>query len=312
MKAVYTLRSFYGESEHTGEDLKARLVTLKKTTKTLGIALVLLVSIAGVVRDVHGESLPDNDKQPHLLPPATLEKSVQEVLSRREFAWRMPREKAVGKTEKGILDDVIVWMKPYVQAFRDTVKKWFEALGRWLKKMVHEKNSPDIIKGKEPKPLVRYLLYGLSALSLFLLAFYLIRWLRAFKKPVTPEDQNSAPAPDLSDETLKADDLPPSAWKTLAESLMADGEYRLAIRALYLATLSQLSEKRLITVAPYKSNREYLDELRMKAHEKLEMITLFNESVGLFDKVWYGRFSIGAPDVSAFSADQERIVAHAL
>ena len=49
------------------------------------------------------------------------------------------------------------------------------------------------------------------------------------------------------------------------------------MRALYLATLAHLADREMITIESYKSNREYEDELKRRAHEHGELSFSLNQ-----------------------------------
>ncbi|MBT8368387.1 MAG: hypothetical protein KJP23_27150, partial [Deltaproteobacteria bacterium] len=119
------------------------------------------------------------------------------------------------------------------------------------------------------------------------------------------------PIPDLSDESIKADDLSTNRWLTLAGELVEKGELRLAMRALYLATLAHLAERDFITIEVYKSNREYERELKRRAHEHQYLLSIFSNSLNLFERVWYGMYRIVKSDFDDFAAKHQRIVAFA-
>jgi len=314
VKAVHALRCFYGEAEQTGEDLKAALISLKKGTAALSILMLFTLTLLSLSPSV-SLAEPAKAKTPQVttsgVSPEHLEKSIQHVISGREFAWRMPRDKEKIKKEDGLMDDVIAWLKPYVKKVTDTLAHWFDVIGEWLKKIIPEPKNPAAIKEKQSKPLARYLLYGLLGLAITLFVLFIVRTVLAGRREALESGLGAAPSPDLSDETTKADDLPPSAWRELSQKLMEQGEYRLAVRALYFETLSRLAEAGLLSIAAYKSNREYQSELAMKAHEKKELIDLFRQSVTVVDRVWYGNSDVGLADISDFLECQERTIAHA-
>jgi hypothetical protein len=120
-----------------------------------------------------------------------------------------------------------------------------------------------------------------------------------------------APLPDLNDEGIKADDLPANRWLVMAEELVAKGELRLAMRSLYLATLAYLAEHEMITIEIYKSNRDYEQELRRRAHKRQELLVIFSKSLNLFERVWYGMYRLSHSDFNDFAANQKRILAFA-
>ena len=65
------------------------------------------------------------------------------------------------------------------------------------------------------------------------------------KKAIRAQPVKLAAAPiDIADESVTADQMPESSWLQLAEELLAKGDCRLALRALYLAGLNYLSDER--------------------------------------------------------------------
>jgi hypothetical protein len=115
--------------------------------------------------------------------------------------------------------------------------------------------------------------------------------------------------PDLTNDQTKADELPTNRWLILAKELMEKGDLRLALRAFYLATLAHLSDHGLLTIEGFKSNREYENELRRRAHEHQNLVSLFSANVKLFDRSWYGLYDVTQEILKSFINNQERIMA---
>jgi hypothetical protein len=159
---------------------------------------------------------------------------------------------------------------------------------------------------------VRIVLILLLLLFVGMMVFIFLRIRRRYGAGAADTvDTVSAPAPDLNEEDVKADDLPAQRWLSLAQDLTQKGELRLAMRALYLATLAHLAENRMITIEIYKSNREYEKELSRRAHEHKELLSVFSESLHLFEGVWYGMHRIIRSDLDKFAANQKRMMAFA-
>ena len=93
--------------------------------------------------------------------------------------------------------------------------------------------------------------------------------------------------PDITDESVGADQLPEDGWTKMAHELLARGEFRLALRAFYLASLAHLAERNLISLARFKSNHDYERELTRRAHAFPALLELFEETVSAFDRVGY-------------------------
>jgi hypothetical protein len=114
-------------------------------------------------------------------------------------------------------------------------------------------------------------------------------------------------APDLADENVGAEQLPEDGWVKLARELLERGELRLAVRAFYLATLAHLAERSLITLAKFKSNRDYERELSRRGHALAELPDLFGQNVSVFELVWYGIHEITRDTVADFARNVERM-----
>ena len=152
------------------------------------------------------------------------------------------------------------------------------------------------------------LLYVLVAMVVISLVLLLLRvWQNRHRQPGPIASQPIQPAPDLADENLGAEQLPEDRWLTLARELLERGELRLAVRAFYFASLAHLAERNLISLARFKSNRDYERELRRRGHSFPELVSLFGENVRVIDRTWYGLHQVTAELVSRFAANVERI-----
>lgn len=72
---------------------------------------------------------------------------------------------------------------------------------------------------------------------------------------------------------------------------IAGGNYALAVRLYYLAVLKELTLKDLIRWKRDKTNGEYLRELAGKP-----IASTVHEATLIFERVWYGKVSLGAND----------------
>jgi hypothetical protein len=254
-----------------------------------------------------------NDPAPFIsLSPDELNRSIEEIINRREFTWRMPRERLKEKDEEysGPFAMVIKWMG-------DLFGKGFKAVKGLIKKMIDWfiKLFPDKEPGTDPSN--KDWIYSTRLFLVILLAFLgLVLGYLFFKilqkrhsSKVKPVIEPVVPTPDLEDEGVKADELPANRWLNLAGELAAKGSLRLAMRAFYLATLSHLAEKEMITIEIFKSNLDYETELKRRAYEKIEILAAFSEIVSFFDRCWYGMYRITRSDLNLFAATQERIMA---
>ncbi len=88
----------------------------------------------------------------------------------------------------------------------------------------------------------------------------------------------------------------------LAEAAMAaarSGDFRLAMRKLYLSLLYELVERDLIELEPDLTNREYLERVSKFA----PLAEPMRQMTERFDQVWYGMFPFSQTDFSAYLAN---------
>jgi hypothetical protein len=237
-----------------------------------------------------------------------LDRTINEVLQRREFTWRMPREKAVSKEEKGTIATLMESLMDTVKGWLKTAFGWIEDLGRWLSKYLRPRGGGGGSFGIDWISGIYILLWVVAILLVCALVFLLVRvWQagRASAPPIAAEAILSAP--DLADENVGADELPEAGWLKLAGELLEKGELRLALRAFYLASLSRLADGNLISIAKFKSNRDYEQELGRRAHALPEVLSTFSENVSIFDRVWYGLHEVSPELVTHFAGNVERI-----
>ena len=301
MKAFYTLRCFYGRSLQTGQDLRAELKTLSGARQGL-----LAMLVAGVVVvSAAGTSARAAEPAAPTVAPEELSESIDEVITRREYTWRMPRDQRA--------DDE----KSFLTSIRDTFRAMGDKLSEWLKSddKQEEPAKPSPSRGFDPtgmggvlailQPLAYVLLAVVVAL---LIGLVLLAWHKRQAQPADEKSEKSADArPDLEDEDVTADELPEQGWLDLAGEMLAKGDRRLALRALYLASLAMLAEREMIRVAKHKSNRDYYTELARRRHAIGPLVDAFGQNVRFFEDAWYGMHDVTELIVRAFATNHERI-----
>lgn len=112
----------------------------------------------------------------------------------------------------------------------------------------------------------------------FLFVFTLFFIARSLSRNLVREAQLAAEGNE-SDEVLTSK----SAFKR-AESLSMQGDYRNAIRYLYLSSLLVLDEQGLMRYDRSRTNREYLRSVSSKP----ELAKPLQDVIDVFDRVWYG------------------------
>jgi hypothetical protein len=308
VKCVYVLRCFYGESILTGEDLEAEMKNIAFKPKIVSPAIALLLVLAAFSSPAAGRET---------ISPEKLNQSISDVIGKSEYAWRMPRKRQDADREagRGPLAKFILGAVDTIKAWLRPVKTWIRKALEWLIDHVFNRlktGSPEGSRGGGWPQSVFILLYGLMTLAasvLAVMAFRLLRRRRTGRGVMHGEE--SARTPDLTRQDVTADELPADRWLELGRKLMQQGDLRLALRAFYLASLSRLAEEGRITIAAFKSNREYERELSRKAYTMPELVSAFSQNVSMLESAWYGMHDVTADMVRRFIENQERIIGYA-
>ena len=312
VKTVYALRYFYGLSIKSGDDMRVELKNSFAKYKKTFAALILIVCtassgvlFAGNQGKNQGDIFPVH---PVTLTSEGLDRSIEEVMARPEFAWCLSREKEVkeGIKPHGFFSFVETWAKKIGGVISDILGK----ISDWLKNLFPKKSGTARESGGDWTPYVKVLLFAVICLAACAAALYIFRFLKRRKRTnIAHVTLIQASIPDLGDEQVNADDLPVDRWIELAKDLIAKGSLRLALRAFYFATISHLASRNMILIAPYKSNRDYETELQRRAHEEKELVATFSENVRFFDRAWYGMYDVTMHHVEHFRSSHERITA---
>ena len=327
VKSLYVLRCFYGEARRTGADLDVRLRELRSRQ-----APVLVLLMAGLLVNIcplHAEESPPaagkatadqlrqavmpgkkNTAPPLTVPPAELDSRIKEVLGDSEFQWRFPRDAGPKREES--------WMGSMVSAFTHWLDESIRELGRWVGRVFDKLfggSKKEFSSGGADSAWLSALepiTYGLLIVIVVLLAVVLVRtWLRNRNQEEPVAAAEAGPEVNLENENVLATQLPENEWLRLAREKMQAGELRLALRALFLATLAHLGEKRLIAVNRSKSNGDYVREVGWRARDRQELSTSFSDQVKTFDRVWYGWHEVDVAMVDRFEQQHEQILTHA-
>jgi len=313
IKAFYTLRVFHGRSRRTGEDVRVELQRTRGAGALRAMAtLVWLLAFVpvGSLRAVEPVAVPA------VVQSAQLDRAIDDVLSGSNFRWRLrPPAAEVAKEADG---PIRAFFRLAVEKLRDLwryVTRFWRMLTDWYDRHFSSHVREDTAKPAGASGLSQVLLRGL--LYIFIgVAVVLIVWLvwlvwrqaRRNALPVLKARAVAATVPDLRDENVQAALLPVDGWLALAREQAARGEWRLALRALYLATLAQLAAESLITLAAFKTNLDYERELRRRALSRTELVGRFVTRRREFESVWYGRVEPGAAEINDWLTELERPV----
>ncbi len=87
-----------------------------------------------------------------------------------------------------------------------------------------------------------------------------------------------------------------------ADALARNGDLRSAIRKAYIALLCELGDRKLIQIAQYKTNRDYLYSVR----DKVSLYSSMRKLTTSFELHWYGLVPAGENDWNDFRNDYQK------
>jgi hypothetical protein len=340
VKAFYTLRVFHGRAGRTGDDLRTALAAARRPSavttsprRASAVALLLLLAL-GVTAPpprAHAahETGPSSELEPAPTPPATpapallptlppavtppaLDRAIDGALADGDFQWALrplPREKSAepGNAFQRFLHECMDFLLGILRSIGRAIADFVE----WLVRLLTPRGRESAFPGKSTginADLVRLLLYlvtGAVALGLVWIVVQLWRQGRRPRSAAVLTATAVAAAPDLRDESVQAAQLPCDGWLALAHEQIAAGQWRLALRALYLATLARRAAEGLLVLARSKTNLDYERELARRALARRELVEHFRHRRRSFEEVWYGEAAATEPEVRAWLAEFE-------
>jgi hypothetical protein len=313
MKAAYALRCFHGDAVSTGEDL--RIALRRAIARAAGVVVVLSLAGGAWAQEVPAreraatentalEGAPAVSPAPAQaaaaaaavrLSPADINAALDEELSESRYIWRTKPVHPLDTSESAIAR----FIRSVAEFSRKVTKKcgelvewvWdkLEALWDWLFPERKKKSGGD---GDALGAMTGLRLATTLLIAALVVLIVFLGWrVWVARQQAQAEAMESAvviAAPDLEDEATSAADLPEDEWLRMARELAEKGDYRLAARAYFLATLAVLAARNLIRIVRSKSNMDYARELARYAHEAPHLRERFAESMGAYEAVWYG------------------------
>ena len=128
--------------------------------------------------------------------------------------------------------------------------------------------------------IVEVIVIGVAAAVLLYVGFILLRRFGRIRRPKVRKKKEAR--------IVLGERLEPEATSTdllsQAEALVRNGDIRAAIRKAYIALLVELGDRKLISLAQHKTNRDYLNSVRSlpPLHSTMRGLT------DIFERHWYG------------------------
>lgn len=317
LKAIYTLRCFHYLSRSTGADLLSRLDRAEASCRDSSARPSVSAPVIGVILAlVTALASPPSMAQDTGQPPPTAEdlgRAIETTFEDKTYRWRLPDpapDESASSSDRN-------WLAKAIRDLADSLERGLddlvESIESFFRDLFQTRDSPRVepasgsaTSARDFGDAARVLFIVIIAAVIGWVAFLLIR--RNPRPGSRTEEAVDGGAPiDLESEAIVATQLPEDEWLRLAREQMARGDHRLAIRALFLANLSHLGERGLLKVARFKSNRDYSQELSLKARALPELRIAFQENLNLFERAWYGLHEIGRDAIDRFTRNSQRI-----
>jgi hypothetical protein len=310
VKAFYVLRVFHGRARRTGDDVRVELQLARSASAALRvaamIALLLMVPRANVRA---GDAPPARTA----VQPAQLDRAIDEVLAGPEFRWRLrpvpakDAKNADGPVKRFIRQGIELIAEMFRSVGR-TIGKVMDWISRYLRgsRAARDTATTAATAGTTLVTVLLYIFIAAAVVLILWVIWLIVRNTRRHGAPVIAAQAVTATAPDLRDENVQAAQLPVDGWLALAREQAGRGEWRLALRALYLATLARLAAEGLVSLAKFKTNLDYEREVRRRALSRTEIAARFAMRRREFEDVWYGSAQPGESAIRAWMAELER------
>ncbi len=204
------------------------------------------------------------------LSKADADARLASILSRSEYGSSKTRESAISRLMQRLL--------------------------RWLTSILPQRSPLEPGKGSPFTTAAQIFVIGLA---LAVIAFVAIKLIKHFRGKVRPAKIKKKREPRI----VLGERLEPDASATDllsdAEALARQGELRAAIRKAYIALLVELGDRKVISLAQHKTNRDYLRSVRSLPSLHVQMTGLTDR----FESHWYGFAQTSSTDWQNFKAD---------
>ncbi len=207
-----------------------------------------------------------------------------------ENAKEVPYDKnAANERLKGILARPEYATGPRGQ---NALNRLLQDFMRWLRNLLPKPAQVEPGQGSALTPIVQFLVVGVALLLIgYVVWLLLIRFRRSGAKRVRKKREPRIVLGERLEPEETASDL-----LSEAEALARSGDLRGAIRKGYIALLVELGDRKLISLAQYKTNRDYLRSVSShpQLHSRMQGLT------DSFERHWYGLAQVTPTDWQDF------------
>lgn len=186
----------------------------------------------------------------------------------------------------------ILTAPPYSRPAPSPPPAWLTDFLNWLGRIIEALFSP---LGSVAPATANIVAWAIGLIGLAALIGVIVYLLAGLRRGVIREARPPADDPEAN--------LTASEALDQASSLARDGDYRTAVRYLYLAALLRLDERGQLRYDRALTNREYLD--RVQDNPRLQ--AALQPIVETFDRVWYGYTPLDQVAFEAYRSSVERL-----
>jgi len=224
-------------------------------------------------------------------------KSIQEQVRALQSTATTPGDK---DADKGRLAEIL--RRPeyitHVEPQGNALERLVERLLRWLGKLMPKSKPIQPGSSRFVAQAAQIIVIGICVLAIALLIWrYGPRLVSGRRKKKKKREARIVLGERLEPDQTAADLL------AQAEALAREGNLRAAIRKAYIALLCELGDRKILSLAQYKTNRDYLNAVRDKGSLYISMRKLTHK----FELHWYGFVPAGEADWDEFRNGYKKI-----
>ena len=178
---------------------------------------------------------------------------------------------------------------------------WLDFI-RWLQNLFPKRAQGEPGRGSVITQIVQFVVIGVALLLIGYVAWLL---LTRFRRPGAKKIRRKREPRIVLGERLEPEETA-SDLLSEAEALARRGDLRAAIRKGYIALLVELGDRKLITLAQYKTNRDYLRSVSShpQLHSRMKGLT------DSFERHWYGFAQVTPTDWQDFRSGYREALQH--
>jgi hypothetical protein len=225
---------------------------------------------------------------------------ISERLSALKERIRQSQQVANAADQRAQLDRILARPEYRMDKEQESLIKRF--LDRLLEQMLHLLRRLSFSRGGEPDLPNAGLLSGFRILLVIIVfvasaigAIYLSERLRRKRRQKEAKDVREILGEEIAGDVTSGDLL------AAAAELARQGDYRTAVRRVYIALLLDLERRGKLPLHPSKTNRDYLNAMRSEG----KIYPTFSMMTRAFEMIWYGQRGATKEDFNGFVSRYE-------